>query len=138
MTVDGDTAYVALAGAGQAAVLDLKSQQVTAKIDVGRWPRYLALSPDGSRLAVGVSGEKGAAMIDTAERKLLYVGKFGGLNIGHMATSADGEHVHFAWMTYRATAISASNMSRIDSKSSRRRFARQNQRFSGSICRWLA
>ena len=33
------------------------------RITVGRWPRYLALSPDGKRLAVGCNGDGGVAVV---------------------------------------------------------------------------
>ncbi len=110
---DNRTVYVALAALDQVAVLDLERSSVVDKIDVGRWPRYLALSPDGSRLAVGVSGDRGVAVVDTAERKLLFVeNRFRGLNLGHMLISADGEYVYFPWMHYGESAPSRSNIRR--------------------------
>ena len=75
------------------------------RIDVGRWPRYLALSPDGTRLAVGVNGDGGVAVVDTAARKLLYLEDFAGLNLGQMQVSADGKYVYFPWMVYRHNPI---------------------------------
>ena len=48
------------------AVVDLESLSRVARIAVGRWPRYLALTPDGSRLAVGCSGDGGITVVDTA------------------------------------------------------------------------
>ena len=110
---DNQTAYVALAALDQVAVLDLESASVVERIDVGRWPRYLALSPDGSRLAVGVSGDRGVAVVDTAERKLLFVeNRFRGLNLGHMLISADGQYVYFPWMHYGESAPSRGNIRR--------------------------
>lgn len=109
---DGKTAWVALTAAGQVAVIDLPSREVVRRIDVGRWPRYLALSPDGSRLAVGVSGDRGVAVVDTAARKTLYTERFGGMNLGHMQVSADGQYVYFPWMIYRSNPISPSNIRR--------------------------
>ncbi|HVC92242.1 MAG TPA: hypothetical protein VND64_01060, partial [Pirellulales bacterium] len=50
---DGKLAYVALEAGAAVAVVDLESLREAARIEVGRWPRYLALTPDGSRLAVG-------------------------------------------------------------------------------------
>lgn len=65
-------------------VIDLQNRSVIDRIEVGRWPRYLAVSPDGLRLAVGTSGDRGVSVVDTDKRKLLYIEKFVGLNIGHM------------------------------------------------------
>ncbi|MCA9269877.1 MAG: hypothetical protein KDA41_15460, partial [Planctomycetales bacterium] len=53
VTADGKTAYVALAAAAQVARCDLETGVVVERIATGKWPRYLALSPDGARLAVG-------------------------------------------------------------------------------------
>jgi DNA-binding beta-propeller fold protein YncE len=88
---DGRTAYVALAAADEVAVLDLESHAERGRIQVGRWPRYLALSPDGTRLAVGTSGDRGMSVVDTASRTLLYIERFVGLNIGHVQISSDGQ-----------------------------------------------
>ncbi len=48
---DGQTAYVALTDADQVAVVNLADRKVTDRIEVGRWPRYLALSQNGTRLS---------------------------------------------------------------------------------------
>ncbi len=104
------TAYVALTAADQVAVVDLDSARVTARLDVGRWPRYLALSPDGSRLAVGVSGDLGVSLVDTVQQKLLSTEKLMALNVGHLQFSADGNEVYFPWMIYRRTPINAGNI----------------------------
>jgi DNA-binding beta-propeller fold protein YncE len=106
----GRTAYVALAAAGQVAVVDLESSAVTARIDVGRWARYLALSPDGTRLAVGVSGDLGVSLVDVRNRKLLRTENLAALNVGHIAFSPDGQDIYFPWMIYRRTPISPSNI----------------------------
>ncbi len=80
------------------------------RIAVGRWPRYLALSPDGSRLAVGVSGDRGVAVVDTQTREQRYVERFSGLNIGQLQVSSDGRYVYFPWMVYRRNPITAGNI----------------------------
>ena len=85
-------------------------RMVTDRIAVGRWPRHLALSPDGSRLAVGTSGDRGVTVVDTKERKELYREQFMGLNIGHLAASKDGKHVYFPWMVYRHNPITPGNI----------------------------
>jgi cytochrome c peroxidase len=98
---------------GQVAELDLLSQSVARRIDAGAWPRYLALSPDGSRLAVGCSGEGSIAVIDTDSGERLYDETLAnGINIGHLLTSADGTRVYFPWMVYRTNPISEANIRR--------------------------
>src|SRR5204863_2961617 len=78
--------------------------------EVGRWPRYLALSPDGKRLGVGTSGDGGVSVVDTASRKMLFQSKFVGLNIGHLAASSDGKYVYFPWMSYGDRPITPGNI----------------------------
>jgi DNA-binding beta-propeller fold protein YncE len=107
---EGDVAYVALSAASQVAVVSLPEGPVVARIDVGRWPRFLAVSPDGSRLAVGTSGERGVSVVDTRQRKLLYLEKFVGLNIGHLQISREGNRVWFPWVVYRQNPITVGNI----------------------------
>jgi DNA-binding beta-propeller fold protein YncE/mono/diheme cytochrome c family protein len=103
-------AYVALEAEAAVAVLDLAAWQVVERIPAGRWPRYLALTPDGSRLAVGASGDQAISVIDVASRQLLYQEKCGALNIGHLQCSADGTFVYFPWMIYRQNPIYPGNI----------------------------
>ncbi len=110
ITADQSTAYVACTASAEIAVVDLARRVVTARIPVGRWPRHLALSPDGSRLAVGTSGDRGLTVVDTKSQKELFREQFVGLNIGHLAASKDGKYVYFPWMVYRNNPISPGNI----------------------------
>ncbi len=107
---DGQQAYVALAGSNEVAVVDLQAKECVGRITVGRWPRYLCLSPDGARLAVGCSGEGGISVVDTQAREKVFDTKFVGLNIGHLAASADGKYAYFPWMVYADRPISTGNI----------------------------
>ncbi len=107
---DGKLAYVALTAANEVAVVGLESRELLCRIPVGRWPRYLALSADGSKLAVGASGDGGISVVDTPTRTKLYDSKFVGLNIGHLQTSADGGYVYFPWMVYADRPITPGNI----------------------------
>ena len=110
ITPDGRTFYVALTDADQVAVIDFNKRKITRRIDVGRWPRYLALSNDQTRLAVATSGDRGISVIDTETQKLLHIDRFVGLNIGHMQLSRDGNQVYFPWMVYRRNPITERNI----------------------------
>jgi YVTN family beta-propeller protein len=112
ISADGRLAYVALTTAHHIAVVDLHKRQVLAKIEGGRWPRYLALTRDGKRLAVGASGDRGVAVVDTEKREKIFQDHFAGLNIGQMQISADSKYVYFPWMTYLANPISKTNIQR--------------------------
>lgn len=106
----GRWAYVALTAANEVAVVDLAEMCEVERIAVGRWPRYLCLTPDGSRLAVGASGDGGITVVDTQSRQRLYDTKFVGLNIGQLATSADGLYAYFPWMVYADRPITPGNI----------------------------
>ncbi|TVS14780.1 MAG: hypothetical protein EA424_18195 [Planctomycetaceae bacterium] len=110
LSADGGTAYAALSARDQIVAVDVDSGRVTDQIDTGRWPRYLALSPDGTRLAVGVSGDLGISMVDTVKRKLLWTERLASMNVGHLVFSPDGSEVYFPWMIYRRTPVTPSNI----------------------------
>ena len=107
---DGKLAYVALTTAHAIAVIDVPGKSLVEKIDVGHWPRYLALSPDGTRLAVGNNGDGGVAVIDTATRKRLYADEFAGINFGQMQITADNKFAYVPWMVYRHNPITQGNI----------------------------
>lgn len=104
-TADGRRAFVALTSLDKVVEVDLSSGQVLHEIPVGRWPRYLALSPDESRLAVGASGDGAICVIDVAKREMIDQERCYAINIGHMTISKDGKQVYFPWHAYRHNAI---------------------------------
>ena len=106
----GQFAYVALTALDQVAIVDLTQKMVVERLEVGRWPRYLALSPNGQRLVVGVAGERGLAVVDVPTRTLLHTDRFIGLNIGHLKVTADSRYAYFPWMVYRRNPISPGNI----------------------------
>jgi DNA-binding beta-propeller fold protein YncE len=133
---DDRTAYVALTALDAVAVIDLEAWAVSSRIAVGRWPRHLALSADGSRLAVGTSGDRGVSVVDTRERKLLWIDRFVGLNIGHLVLGPDGREVWFPWMVYRRQPITADNIRRgwvLASRVGRLRLDEQSRREAISL-----
>jgi YVTN family beta-propeller protein len=89
----GKLAYVALTTAHAVAVISTDTLEVQARIPVGRWPRYMALSPDGKTLAVGCNGDGAMAFVDVEQRKMLRLEKFEGLNQGQVEFSPDGKYV---------------------------------------------
>lgn len=85
---------------------------VIRRIGVGHWPRTLALSPDGARLAVGTSGDLGVAVADAHSGEHLWDERFAALNIGQMQVSADGRYAYFPWIVYRGNPITRANIRR--------------------------
>ena len=104
-------AYVATALGAAVVELDLATRSVGKRIEVGPWPRYLTLSPDGSRLAVGCSGDSRVYVIDAIKGEVLYDEPLSGaINIGHMRPSRDGKYAYFPWMVYRTNPINVRNI----------------------------
>ena len=106
-------AFIGLAAADQVAQFDLKHQQITRKITVGKWPKYLTLQPGGERLAVGLGGESKIAIVDVASGETLYTEPLAnGTNLGQMRSSEDGKYAYFTWMVYRTNPINVGNIRR--------------------------
>ena len=122
--------FVGLQATGEIAELNLSEQKadkrVVRRFAVGLWPRYLTTSLDGKRLAVGLSGESAIAVVEIASGEVLYREPLsGGINLGHLQTSADGVNVYFPWMIYRSNPINARNIRRgwiLASRAARVRF----------------
>ncbi|MEC7565751.1 MAG: hypothetical protein VX738_08710 [Planctomycetota bacterium] len=111
VTPDGQHAYVALSTGSEVVKVDLDAARVTDHIPVSSWPRYLALSPDGSKLAVGCSGANQICVIDTKRGEVQFkITLTGAINFGHMQCSADGKYVYFPWMIYRTNPINVGNI----------------------------
>lgn len=107
----GHTAFVGLTATGEVAEVDWKSFEVLRKFEVGPWPRYLALSPDGKRLTVAISGDSKVVTFDAATGKSLHENPMtGAINFGHMQTSSDGQYAYVPWMVYRSNPISVRNI----------------------------
>jgi DNA-binding beta-propeller fold protein YncE len=106
-----ERAFVALSAGSAVVELDLQRGTLARRIEVGPWPRYLTLSPDGSRLAVGASGDGKVYVIDTASGEVLYDEALSGaINLGHMQASRDGKYAYVPWMIYRTNPINVRNI----------------------------
>lgn len=106
-------AYVSLMASGEVAEIDLADNTLMRRWRVGEWPRYLAVTPDGTKLAVGLSGESSVAVFDLPSGDLDYEEPLtGGINLGHMRCSADGQYVYLPWMIYRSNPIDRGNIRR--------------------------
>ncbi len=110
---DSARAYVSLMASGEVAEINLGDNSVIRRWRVGEWPRYLAVTSDGTKLAVGLSGESSVAIFDLPSGELAYDEPLsGGINMGHMRCSADGQYVYFPWMIYRSNPIDRGNIRR--------------------------
>jgi DNA-binding beta-propeller fold protein YncE len=106
-----DKAYIGLVATAQVAEVDLVSNQVTRHFQVGNWPKYLTISRDGQRLAVGNGGDSKIEVIDIESGESLYDATLAnGTNLGQMRTSSDGQYAYFPWMVYRTNPINVGNI----------------------------
>lgn len=113
ITSNGERAYVGLFATGEVAEIDLKELTEMRRIPVGAWPRHLTLTADDSRLAVGCAGAENVVVVDTEVGEVLYDERLsGGINLGHMQASANGEYAYFPWMIYRINPITVGNIRR--------------------------
>ena len=106
----GARLWVALSAADQIVELSLPALVEERRIDVGKQPRYLAVNPQGTRLAVGTSGDRGVSVVDLERGELLYIDRFIGLNIGHLQSTRDGTYAYYPWMVYRNNPITKNNI----------------------------
>ena len=103
---DTNKLYVGRTANGTVAEVDLETLNTMRVFKVGNWPRYLTLSRDGKRLAVGLSGDSRIAVLDVASGRKLYTQYMtGAINLGHLQASVDGVYVYFPWMVYRDNPI---------------------------------
>ena len=110
---DSKRAYVGQVADSKVADVDLQALSVVRRLEAGQWPRYLTLSPDDQRLAVGNGGDSNISVIDTATGETLYEEPLAnGTNLGQMRTSADGKYAYFTWMVYRTNPITTGNIRR--------------------------
>ncbi|PHS11951.1 MAG: hypothetical protein COA78_08830 [Blastopirellula sp.] len=108
----GTAAYVALPTSHEVVKIDLQKNKVMHRFTVGKWPRYLALTSDDSRLVVGQSGDGKVAVIDTTDHSTLFTVGFNGMNLGHMRISDDDRYVYFPWLHYGDNVPSPGNIRR--------------------------
>ena len=112
VAISRKAAYACLLATGEIVEIDLEKFEETARFKVGNWPRYCDVTPDGRRLAVGLSGDSEIAVVDLDSHSVLYREPIsGGINIGHMAIGND-EQVYFPWMIYRSNPITVGNIRR--------------------------
>ncbi len=113
ITSAGNKAYIGCVASAQVAEVDLGTHQVQRRWDVGNWPKYLTLSADDRRLAVGNGGDGNIMVLDTQSGDELYQEPLAnGNNLGQMRTSSDGVYAYFTWMVYRTNPITVSNIQR--------------------------
>ncbi|MFK7737154.1 MAG: c-type cytochrome [Pirellulaceae bacterium] len=106
-------AYVGLQASGEVAEIALADFTISRRFDVGVWPRYLAISKDGERLAVGLSGQSSIAVVNVSDGETLYEEPLsGGINIGHLQINRTGDEVYFPWMIYRSNPITVRDIQR--------------------------
>ena len=92
ITSSGDRVYIGQVANAKVAEVDLESLTITRRLTAGQWPRYLTLSPDDRRLAIGNGGDSNISVLDTVTGETLYEEPLANGNLGQMRTSADGKY----------------------------------------------
>ncbi|MFN3192929.1 MAG: c-type cytochrome [Aureliella sp.] len=106
-------AFVCLQMSDEIAKVDLNTFEVVGRFATGKWPRYLDVSKDGQRIAVGLCGASQIAVMDANDGTVLYEEVLsGGINIGHLEISEAGTEVYFPWMIYRPNPITIRDIQR--------------------------
>ncbi len=100
----GRSAYVAVGASNEVVRVDLAARKVTGRVEVGREPRGLAITPDGSRLVVGNARGQSVSVVDlgkfAVERTLPMLAD----NLRQVAVSPDGRYAYVAAMNNRGFA----------------------------------
>lgn len=113
VTPDGTTAYASLSAAAMVVRIDLARFEVTGRIEVGKWPRQMAISPGGAQLAVATSGDQTVSIVDLDQGKLSFQHRTGGgLNIGQLQIDRQAQFVYFPWIVYRNFPVTVENIRR--------------------------
>ena len=87
----GRTLYVANSQSDTVSFVDVASEATRAEIPVGREPRYVAETPDGSRLVVAESLSRGISIIDIGAARVVESRPLGRASLmRQVALSPDG------------------------------------------------
>ncbi len=90
VALGGKTAFVSVAALDQVVALSLPELTVRARIEVGRRPRALALTPDGRALLAAGLQDGTVSVIDTSTLKETRRLQLRGINLRDLAVSPDG------------------------------------------------
>ena len=96
--------------ANEVAKVDLDQMKVTARVAVGREPRGIALSPDGSLLLVGNARSQDVSLVSTSSMGVFRTIPIDGENLRQVALSADGKKGYVANMRNRGFATTSNNI----------------------------
>jgi YVTN family beta-propeller protein len=95
---DGKRAYVSVSQLDQVAVLALPGGEIVRRIEVGRRPRALALSADGTKLAVANLAGGTISVVNTDSQKEEAQVPLKGVNVRGLAITADGTEAYATCM----------------------------------------
>ena len=110
LSKDGRTAYIVLQGEDSVIAIDLQSRRILKRETVGAEPWYVALTPDGQRLAVGNARGRTVSILDAGTLKTLYEVNLRGHNIRRLAVSPDGEWAYVPNISERGFSTTRANI----------------------------
>ena len=94
----------------EVARVDLNALKVTGRLPVGREPRGIALTPDGSRLLVGNARSQDVSLVDVKSWKVKSTIPIDGDNLRQVTIAADGETGYIANMRNRRFPTTRNNI----------------------------
>lgn len=90
LSPDGATAYVSVSQLDQVAVVSVPERKVVARLETGRRPRSLAITPDGKVLAVGNFTQGSVSFFDLTTRRSMGEGPTPAVNLRGVAVYPNG------------------------------------------------
>lgn len=112
LSPDAHLAYVALGGESAVAVVDLRLHRVVRRLPTGLEPWYLALTPDGKRLAVGCTRARTVSVFALPSGEELYTVPLNGRNVRQLALSPDGKQAFVPFINERRFPATKENIDR--------------------------
>ncbi len=110
ISADGRLAYVAVGASNEVVRVDLAGRKITGRVEVGREPRGLAITPDGSRLVVGNARGKSVSVVDLGRFAVERTLPVEADNLRQIAVSPDGHYAYVAAMNNRGFATTLNNI----------------------------
>ena len=110
LNAEGTQAFVALSGEDKLAFVDLMTGKVTFRLPTGMEPWHVALTPDGSHLAVGNARGQSVNVVDVAQRKIDRTVDLHGHNVRHVAISPDSAWAYAPYIAEKGLPVTQTNI----------------------------
>src|SRR5262249_11172785 len=107
---DTKTLYTVLSGENAVVAINTTTKKISGRTAVGAEPWHLALSPDGTRLAVGCARAQDVVVLDAANLTEVHTVRLRGRNVRHLAFSPEGDWAYVPHISERGTPVTQGNI----------------------------